>query len=101
MPQKIKVANVNEIPEGSSKIVEAAGKEIAVFNIKGKFFAISNICAHQGGSLGEGFVAGETVTCPLHAWEYDLETGESQTQPGAKVPAYKVIVENDGVFVEI
>lgn len=101
MPEKVKVAKASELEEGSSKVIEAGGKQIAVFNVGGKFYAISNLCAHKGGPLGEGFLSGETVTCPLHAWEFDLKTGQSLTTPGANVEKFNVIVENGEVFVEV
>ena len=101
MAEKVKVGNVSEIAEGTSKIIEAEGKQIAVFNVSGKFFAISNVCCHQEGPLGEGFLSGETVTCPLHAWEFDLKTGKSLTTPGAGVEKFNVVVENEEVFVEV
>lgn len=60
----VKVARVNEIPVGTSKVVEAGGTPVALFNIEGTFYALGNICLHQGGPLGEGRVQGTTVTCP-------------------------------------
>jgi len=101
MVEKVKVGSISDIPEGKAKVIDAAGKQIAVFNKEGKFYAISNTCLHQGGPLGEGLLAGETVTCPWHAWEYDVKTGECLTTPGAKVEKFNVIVENNEVFVEV
>ena len=101
MTEKVKVCSASEITEGTPKLVEANGKQIAIFNVGGKFFAISNVCAHADGSLAEGSVAGDVVTCPLHAWEYNVKTGESLTMPGAKVEQFKVIVENDEIYVEV
>jgi len=99
--QRIKVGKKSELPEGSSRVVEAAGKQIAVFNVKGKFFAIGNVCSHQGGPLAEGFLSGECITCPWHAWEYDLKTGQCQTMPGSGVPTYKIVLQGEDVFVEL
>ena len=74
----IKVAKVADLPEGSGKLIEAGGKQIALFNAGGKFFAIDNACKHRGGPLAEGELEGTTVTCPWHGWEYDVTTGESR-----------------------
>ena len=101
MTEKVKVGSVGDITEGTPKLVEANGKQIAIFKVGGKFFAISNVCAHAGGSLADGVVSEDVVTCPLHAWEYNIKTGESLTMPGAKVEQFKVIVENDEIYVEV
>ncbi len=64
MASFIKVAKVADVPEGSGKLVEAGGKQIALFNAGGKFFAIDNACKHRGGPLAEGDLDGTTVVCP-------------------------------------
>ena len=66
MASFIKVAKVAEVPEGSGKLVEAGGKQIALFNAGGKFYAIDNACKHRGGPLAEGELDGTTMTCPWH-----------------------------------
>ena len=97
----VKVASVDDIPEGSATIVQAGGKAIALFNIKGEFYAIDNTCIHRGGSLGDGFVDGSTVTCPLHGWQYDIQTGQGvmPTSPGVK--SYKVDIQGNDIYIEV
>ncbi len=95
-----KVSRVNDIPNGSGKIVEAGGKEIALFNCDGKFYALNNICLHQGGPLGEGSLEGTVVTCPWHGWQYDVTTGVSPVESSIRTECYKVKVEGDDIFVE-
>lgn len=101
MAQKIKAGKKSEIGEGSPKIIEAAGKQIAVINSGGKFYAILNVCAHEGGPVGEGFVTGDAIMCPWHAWEYDLKTGKSITMPGKGIQTFKVVIQGDDIFVEV
>ncbi len=101
MTTKIKIGKKSDIKEGNSKIVDAAGKQIAVFNVGGNFYAISNVCSHQGGPLGEGFLSGTGVTCPWHAWEYDLKDGQCVTMPGMGVETFKVSVVGEEIFVEV
>lgn len=96
---EITVGTVDEIPEGSAKIVYAGGKEIAVFNRNGDFFAIGNTCPHSGGPLGEGFLCGTVITCPLHSWEFDVTTGQSTMNPAITVPTYDVEVRGDDVVL--
>ena len=111
------VAAASELPSGSRKVVEIAGRPIAVFNIRGKFFAVLNRCPHQGGPLGEGELIGlvessepgqyrfsrrgEILRCPWHGWEFDLRTGESRCDPARiKTRCYDVSIEPGGNLVE-
>ena len=64
MGQLIKVAEANEVPPGTAKVVEADGRRIALFNCDGGYYAIDDVCTHRGGSLSEGEVNGTAVTCP-------------------------------------
>ena len=97
----VKVAKASEIPSGTGKVVEAGGKPIAVFNCDGTFYAIDNTCAHRGGPLGEGSLAGTTVTCPWHGWEYDVKTGACQVDPAITLKSYPVTLEGDDILVSV
>ncbi len=104
------VARIDEIPPGSRKIVEVAGRSIGIFNVDGELHALRNRCPHQGGPLCEGFVMaslrssgpgdydhrpGEAlVRCPWHGWEFDVRTGQSWFDPQkTRVKRYPVSVE--------
>lgn len=97
----VKVAQASEIAPGQGKTVEANGREIAIFNVGGTLHAIDNACKHRGGSLGEGELDGSIVTCPLHAWTYDVTNGECFDDPECGVSIYPVKVEGGDVFVEV
>jgi NAD(P)H-dependent nitrite reductase small subunit len=101
MPTLTRVATANEIPPGTGKVIEAAGRTIAVFNCEGTFYAIENTCAHRGGPLGEGSLAGTTVTCPWHGWEYDVTSGICQLDPSVKVQRFDVKVQGDEILVAV
>ena len=96
----MKVANVNDLKAGEGKVVEADGKELALFNVDGKFYAIDNTCLHQGGPLGEGQLEGDIVTCPWHAWQYDVKTGVNPENAQIKVNKHEVKVEGNEVKVK-
>lgn len=96
----VRVAKVDEVPPGSSKVVVAGGHPVALFNVDGTFHALSNVCLHRGGPVGEGALDGTTVTCPLHGWEYDVRTGQNVTNPAARLRRFAVRVEGDDVLVE-
>lgn len=95
------VLSLEELPEGSAKTVEVEGKAVALYNVGGEVFATDNSCVHQGGPLGQGDLEGEIITCPLHAWTYNVKSGECQNMPGAKVQVFKAKVENGKIFVEV
>ena len=99
----IKVCKTNELPHGQSKSAQANGKEIAVFNIKGKYYAVDNLCIHAGAPLTEGAVDEEKcqVVCGWHGWGYDLATGKCVTHPKQDVftGTYKVEIKSDEIFV--
>ena len=98
---EVKIAAVDDIPEGSGKTMQVGDKAIAIFNIKGEFYAIDNACLHRGGSLGDGFIDGSTVTCPLHGWQFDVATGQGVMPPSPGVKSYNIEVRSDDIFVEV
>ena len=101
----IKVCKTSELTSGQSKCIKVTNKEIAVFNINGKFYAIDNICIHAGGPLNEGYLDTDNcqITCPWHAWGYDLATGKCVTHPKQDVftSTFPVKVQGDEIFVEV
>ena len=96
-----KVAKKSDIPAGTGKVIEAGGKQIALFNCDGTFYATENTCAHRGGPLRDGSLAGQTVTCPWHGWSYDVTTGACQTMPSAKVKTFEVKVDGEDLLVSV
>jgi nitrite reductase (NADH) small subunit len=96
----VKVASCADIPDGTGKAVEAGGRQIALFNIGGKFYAIGGTCKHRGGPLAEGELDGTTVICPWHAWEYDVTSGKNLDDPNVTVGCFAVKVEDDDILVE-
>lgn len=96
----IHVSNIDEVPKNSSKIINVNNKVLALFNIGGNFYVIENVCKHRGGSLGEGEIHEEDVTCPWHGWVYNIKTGNCLNVPGVMVETYKVKVEGEKILVE-
>ena len=101
MPNFVKVASSGDLKPGENKVVDVNGTEVALFNVDNEFFAISNTCLHRGGPLGEGFLEGDTVTCPWHGWKYNVKTGANAMIPTAKVANYQVKVEGNDVLVAV
>ena len=101
MAEFVKVATLRELPPGSAKAVEIAGKAVALYNIDGTVFATANTCAHRGGPLGEGELDKGVVTCPWHGFQYDIKSGKCLTNTALSVPCHAVRLEGDNILVEI
>ena len=101
MPNFVKAATISDLKPGENKIVNVGGTEVALFNVNGQFFAISNTCPHRGGPLGEGFLEEDVVTCPWHGWKFNVKNGVSPVMPTVKIPAYQVKVEGNDVMVAL
>ena|SRR5712692_1186621 len=102
MADFVKVATISEIPAGAGKLVEAGGKQIALFHIDGKLYAIDNTCTHAGGPLSEGEVQDLVVECPWHGAHFSIETGKVLRAPArADVACYPVRQEGDDVEVQV
>ena len=81
-------------------LVSLDGQDVMLYLRGEEIFAIGNTCHHEGGSLCDGWVEGEIVTCPLHGWEYDLRSGACMTVPGESVPRFIATVEDGAVHLE-
>jgi len=96
-----KASSLAEIPEGSIKEVQVAGQPIALANVAGTVYAISNTCLHRGGPLGEGQLEGKVVTCPWHGWQYDVTNGTVVQNPAAAVDCYHTEVRGEDIFIDL
>jgi len=90
---------VADIPENRARIVCLSGERVAVFKYEGKISAVSNVCQHQNGPLGEGKIVFGCITCPWHGYQYQPDTGASPPPFVEKVPTFNVRVKNGRVFV--
>src|ERR1700753_2287202 len=104
MKNEVLVATVAELPEGTHKVVKVGTREIGIFNVRGKFYAIPNVCFHQNGPLCQGATSGtvqanertgwkvewvqegEIVVCPWHSLEFNVTTGECIAYSNRRLP---------------
>lgn len=120
-PAEVVVGRVDEFPPGTHRVVQAAGREIGVFNVGGTFYGLPNLCPHQTGPLCAGrapatgtLVAdassdwqfrweleGEVVACPWHGLEYHVPTGRCLAYPGITLRRYEVSVRGEDVVVSV
>lgn len=102
MAQLIKVAQTKDIPQGGGFAADLNGKQIAIFSLNGKYYAIDDECSHAGGSLAEGIVDGMEVTCPWHGATFDIASGKATGEPAEEpVKSYRVVVEGENISIEI
>jgi nitrite reductase/ring-hydroxylating ferredoxin subunit/DMSO/TMAO reductase YedYZ heme-binding membrane subunit len=95
----VEVCKVDRIPEKCATIVSLSGERVAVFRYDGKVSAISNVCQHQNGPLGEGRIVDGCVTCPWHGYQYQPESGAAPAPFKEKVPTFRVKVVAGTVLV--
>lgn len=96
----VDVCAVGEIPENRAFVACLAGERVAVFRYGGRVSAISNVCQHQNGPLGEGRIVRGCVVCPWHGYEYDPASGASPPPFTEKVPTFRVAVRAGRVLVD-
>jgi nitrite reductase/ring-hydroxylating ferredoxin subunit len=98
---RVRVGSAADVPVGEGRVVDVDGLTLAVFNVAGTFYVIDNACPHRGGPLGDGDVDGTLVSCPWHAWRWDVTTGTNANNPAVRVPCFPVIVEGGELIVEL
>jgi nitrite reductase (NADH) small subunit len=96
-----KLARLDELPEGALiEIVE--GEDLyALCNVAGEVRAITGVCPHHGGPLGQGALEGGIVTCPWHAYQFDTGTGACVVIPDLRIPTYPVRIEAGDILVDL
>jgi methionine sulfoxide reductase heme-binding subunit len=95
----VDVCDVAEIDENRARTVCVSGERVAVFKYDGKISAVSNVCQHQNGPLGEGKIVDGCITCPWHGYQYLPETGASPPPFVEKVPTFNVRVKRGRVLI--
>jgi nitrite reductase (NADH) small subunit/3-phenylpropionate/trans-cinnamate dioxygenase ferredoxin subunit len=101
MDDFVKVCSIDDVPDETALAAEIDGRPIAVFKVGDRFFAVEDICPHQGASFEGGALDGEIVTCPSHGWRLNVITGESLEAPGVKIETYDVEIVDGDVYVRI
>ncbi|HID21448.1 MAG TPA: nitrite reductase [Planctomycetaceae bacterium] len=103
MAQFHTVAKVGDIPEGEGRAFPVAGRAIAVFCIDGQYWAVDDVCPHQGASLASGHVEDGTVVCPWHAWRFCIRKGSWADCPDSAlgIDTFPTRVVGDEIQVEL
>lgn len=93
------VAPASALEEGRGKVVSFAGGSAALFLHRGRLFAVSNVCRHQGGPLGEGRIVADCITCPWHGYQYRPEDGCSPPPFEEILPTYRLRLVEDTIYL--
>ena len=102
MANWVRLCAVEEAPAaGELSEVEAGTVTVCLANIDGQLRALDNLCPHRQGPLGQGWVEGQTVVCPWHAWAFDCRTGVAEAPEQAQVKVYPLQTEDGTVLVDL
>ena len=100
MSDFVRVARVSDIPDPGKQIVEVDDRLVVVFHVAGQFYAIDDVCTHDGGPLGEGQLEGFCIACPRHGAKFDIRDGRAVTMPATRpTVAHEVKIEGDDILV--
>lgn len=97
----IKVGTAAQLPPGSLMEVMLGDSPYTVCNVGGEVRALSGVCPHRGGPLGQGQIHDDRVVCPFHLWEFDCRTGEYEYDPTKRVATYEVKVEGGDILLQV
>ncbi|HEY4126436.1 MAG TPA: non-heme iron oxygenase ferredoxin subunit [Gammaproteobacteria bacterium] len=97
MADWVDVATADEFPPGTHKVIDVSDVKIAVFNVEGKFYAIEDVCTHDGGVLTGGPINGCIITCPRHGATFDIRNGAALTAPAYEPTASFPVRIQDGM----
>ncbi len=111
-----RMADINDLSEGTMKKYQVQGTEILIARIGGKYYATQNKCPHFGGDLSKGKLEGSIVTCPRHGSQFNLidgsvvrwlkgtglisSIGKALKSP-QKLTTYNVKIKGQDIMVEI
>jgi 3-phenylpropionate/trans-cinnamate dioxygenase ferredoxin subunit len=96
----ITVASVDELSNGERLIIDIDGEAIALFNIAGDYYAISDVCSHDDGPVAEGELNEFELECPRHGARFDLRSGSALSLPAVvDIPAYPTRIQGDEIQI--
>lgn len=97
-----RVASTSDLAEDEAMQVLVDGKEIAIINLGGEFFALDDICTHAYASMADGYVEGDCIECPLHGAQFNIRTGKAESPPATEdLASYEVRIDGDDILVAI
>lgn len=102
MSDFIPVARIADLSDPGRMVVEVDDELIVLLHVSGEFFALDDVCTHDGGPLSEGPITDHAIACPRHGAMFDIRTGAALTMPATRpTRAHEVRVDNGQVFVRL
>lgn len=99
---ELRALSLGAVAPGAPRLVDLDGRRVVLARVGDRVYACAEACAHQGGPLSQGKLAGSRLTCPWHGWMYDVRTGQCLFPPrGGPVATYPVRVDGDDVWVTL
>jgi NAD(P)H-dependent nitrite reductase small subunit len=95
------IAPLTDLPENEGILFRNGPHQIAVFRQGDSVHAIDNVCPHAGASLYQGYIEGQTLSCPWHCWEFEIDTGKCITVEDMDVDTFPITIENGMVKIEL
>lgn len=97
----IAAAKVGDVPNFGKKVLNLAGQNVLLINVKGDFFAVENDCPHQGSPLTAAVVKEGYIACPRHGYRFSLSDGGCGEHPELRLRTFPVEVRGDDIFIEL
>ena len=102
MSDFVAVAKIADLEDPGRQLVEVDEQLVVLLKVAGEFFAIDDVCTHDGGPLSDGLLEDHALACPRHGAKFDIRTGAALTMPATKpTRSHEVKVEGDQVFVRL
>ncbi|MDX8398436.1 MAG: non-heme iron oxygenase ferredoxin subunit [Mariprofundaceae bacterium] len=99
MADWVDVCDRSELPLQARKVVQTDAGDIAVFNLAGEYYAIADICSHDGGELASGHCEGDQIICPRHGARFCIKNGKSLTPPAYEdIESFPVALSSTGMI---
>jgi 3-phenylpropionate/trans-cinnamate dioxygenase ferredoxin subunit len=102
MSEMYRLCKTADVPDPGKAVFEVGGRFIILVHLKGEFYALDDLCTHDGGPLGEGELEGFQLICPRHGARFDVRTGQALTMPAVSaITAHEVKIEGNDVYVRL
>jgi 3-phenylpropionate/trans-cinnamate dioxygenase ferredoxin subunit len=98
----VKAAKLSDLAQGRVKVVEVGDEDVALCNVDGQVYAVANVCTHDDGPLGDGYLHGDEIECPRHGARFNVRSGQVRVLPAiVPIPTFAVKVEGEDVWVDV
>jgi 3-phenylpropionate/trans-cinnamate dioxygenase ferredoxin subunit len=102
MAEWIDIASVTEFPLSTHKVTQTNIGPIIIVNVDGDFYAVKDVCTHDGGTLSDGELINDELVCPRHGAHFCVKTGEALTPPAYEpVLTYPIRIQNGKVQIQL